>query len=268
MSIDATIIESVASRLRGAAASGNPIAPIRGELAPGGVLAAYAVQNANTEHALSRGRRIVGRKIGLTSKAVQEQLGVDSPDFGMLFADMAASDGEEVPFGRVMQAKVEAEVAFVIENDLAQQQPTLADLISAVAYVVPAIEIVGSRIANWDIGLLDTVADNASSGLFVLGGEPRKLDGLDLRSCGMVLERGGEAVSSGTGAACLGHPLNAALWLARMMVEVGRPLEAGDVIMSGALGPMIAVSPGDVFAARIDGLGMVRMAFAAQDARV
>jgi len=268
MSIDATIIESVASRLRGAAASGNPIAPIRGELAPGGVLAAYAVQNANTEHALSRGRRIVGRKIGLTSKAVQEQLGVDSPDFGMLFADMAASDGEEVPFGRVMQAKVEAEVAFVIENDLAQQQPTLADLISAVAYVVPAIEIVGSRIANWDIGLLDTVADNASSGLFVLGGEPRKLDGLDLRSCGMVLERGGEAVSSGTGAACLGHPLNAALWLARMMVEVGRPLEAGDVIMSGALGPMIAVSPGDVFAARIDGLGMVRTAFAAQDARV
>lgn len=262
MAIDSRIIEDVAARLRGAAGGGNPIPPVRDELAPGGVQAAYAVQNVNTEHALARGRRLVGRKIGLTSKSVQKQLGVDSPDFGMLFADMALCDGEEVGPGKVMQPKVEAEVAFVLARDLVHEQPTLTDVISAVAYALPAIEIVGSRIANWDIKLLDTVADNASSGLYVLGAEPRKLDGLDLRLCGMVMERKGEAVSLGAGAACLGNPLNAALWLARTMVEVGRPLRAGDVLMSGALGPMVAVTPGDVVEARIGGLGSVRAAFA------
>lgn len=263
MAIDPKTIESVASRLRGAAQSGNPIAPIREELAAGGVAAAYAVQNANTEFALKQGRRLVGRKIGLTSKSVQKQLGVDSPDFGMLFADMAYSDGEEVALAKVMQPKVEAEVAFVIDRDLTHDHVTLPDIISAVAYALPAIEIVGSRIARWDIKLLDTVADNASAGLFVLGAEPRKLDGLDLRMCGMVMELRGEAASVGAGAACLGHPLNAALWLARTMVEVKRPLQAGDIIMSGALGPMVAVSPGDVVDARINGLGSVRAAFAA-----
>ena len=263
MALDTKLIESVAAKLRGAAESGKPIAPIREELASGGVAAAYAVQNANTEHALKQGRRLVGRKIGLTSKSVQKQLGVDSPDFGMLFADMAFNDAEEVALGKVMQPKVEAEVAFVLEKDVTHEQATLPDLVSAVAYALPAIEIVGSRIANWDIKLLDTVADNASAGLFVLGAEPRKLDGLDLRLCGMVMELKGEAASVGAGAACLGHPLNAALWLARTMVEVGRPLKAGDVVMSGALGPMVAVKPGDVIDTRINGLGSVRAAFAA-----
>ena len=263
MTTDTRLIESIASKLRGAAESGNPIPPIREELAAGGIQAAYAVQNANTQHAIKQGRRLVGRKIGLTSKSVQKQLGVDSPDFGMLFADMAFNDGEEVPLAKVMQPKVEAEVAFVLEKDLTQPQVTLTDVISAVAYALPAIEIVGSRIAKWDIKLLDTVADNASAGLFVLGAEPRKLDGLDLRLCGMVMELRGEAASVGAGAACLGHPLNAALWLARTMVEVGRPLKAGDVVMSGALGPMVAVKPGDVIDTRINGLGSVRAAFAA-----
>ena len=263
MTIDTKTIEGVASRLRGAAESGNPIAPIRDELSAGGVAAAYAVQNANTEHAIKQGRRLVGRKIGLTSKSVQKQLGVDSPDFGMLFADMGFSDNEEVPLGKVLQPKVEAEIAFVIDRDLTHEHVTLTDVISAVAYALPAIEIVGSRIAKWDIKLLDTVADNASAGLYVLGGEPRKLDGIDLRLCGMVMELKGEPVSVGAGAACLGNPLTAALWLARTMVQVGRPLKAGDVIMSGALGPMVAVNPGDVIDTRINGLGSVRAAFAA-----
>jgi 2-keto-4-pentenoate hydratase len=263
MSDDTKTIESVAARLRGAAESGNAIPPIRDEIASGGVAAAYAVQQANTDHYVKQGRRLVGRKIGLTSKSVQKQLGVDSPDFGMLFADMAFNDQEEVPLGKVLQPKVEAEVAFVLDRDLTHDQVTLPDLISAVAYALPAIEIVGSRIANWDIKLLDTIADNASSGLFVLGAEPRKLDGLDLRLCGMVMERRGEPVSVGAGAACLGHPLNAALWLARTMVLVRRPLKAGDIVMSGALGPMVGVSPGDVIDTRIEGLGSVRAAFAA-----
>jgi len=263
MEMDTERIRAVAARLRDAAESGRPIAPIRDEIASGGVAAAYAVQQENTNHYVKNGRRLVGRKIGLTSKSVQKQLGVDSPDFGMLFADMALYDGEEIALSRVLQPKAEAEIALVLEHDLTQSEITSTDLISAVAYVLPAVEIVGSRIDKWNIKLLDTIADNASSGLFALGAEPRKLDGLDLRLCGMVMERRGEPVSVGAGAACLGHPLNAALWLARTMVEVGSPLKAGDVIMSGALGPMVAVSAGDVLNTRINGIGSVRVAFAA-----
>jgi 2-keto-4-pentenoate hydratase len=263
MSVEPKVIQDVAARLRQAAESGKPIPPIRETLEGGGVAAAYAVQQANTDHALKQGRRLVGRKIGLTSKSVQKQLGVDSPDFGMLFADMALYDGEEVAMQRLMQPKVEAEIAFVLERDLTRPEATLADVVSAIAYALPAVEIVGSRIENWNIKLLDTIADNASSGLFVLGTQPRKLDQIDLRLCGMAMERRGEPVSFGAGVACLGNPLNAALWLARTMVEVGNPLKAGDIIMSGALGPMVGASAGDVIDTRINGLGTVRAAFVA-----
>lgn len=256
----------IAQRLRAAYRTGEPVAPIRDLLGTGDVDAAYAIQELSTENWLAAGRRLVGRKIGLTSVAVQKQLGVDQPDFGMLFADMAVCDGEPVAQGRVLQAKVEAEIAFVLERDLTMEQATVADLMRSIAYATAAIEIVGSRIANWDIRLVDTVADNASSGLFVLGNTPYRLAGLDLRDCTMEMTRGiaGEStvVSTGAGHACLGHPLNAALWLARKMVEVGRPLAAGDIILSGALGPMVAAKPGDLFDARIAGLGSVRAAFA------
>jgi len=249
--------------LREAYRTGTPCAPIRDLLDPGDVEAAYAIQEINTRHWLSAGRRLVGRKIGLTSQAVQKQLGVDQPDFGMLFADMAACDGDPVPLTAVLQPKVEAEIAFVLERDLSVEQPTMADVIRAIAYAVVAIEIVGSRIANWDIRLVDTVADNASSGMFVLGNTPFALNGLDLRDCRMqMLRTDGEVISTGAGHACLGHPLNATLWLARKMTEVGRPLKAGDVILSGALGPMVAARSGDVFEAQVSGLGSVRAAFA------
>jgi 2-keto-4-pentenoate hydratase len=132
----------------------------------------------------------------------------------------------------------------------------------AIGYAVVAIEVVGSRIANWDIRLLDTIADNASSGMFVLGNTPHALKGLDLRDCAMQMTRAGQVVSTGAGHACLGHPLNATLWLARKMVDVGRPLRAGDVVLSGALGPMVAAQPGDVFEATVSGLGSVRAHFA------
>lgn len=256
-------LERIAGALRQAALDGRPIAPVREELAPLGIDGAYAVQDINTRHHLAAGRRLTGRKIGLTSVSVQQQLGVDAPDFGMLFADMELAPDEEIAPGRVLQPKAEAEVAVVLERDLDGEQLTLAQLISAVAYVLPAIEIVGSRIGNWDIRLLDTVADNASSGLYVLGTRPRKLSEVDLRLCGMLMERRGQVVSHGVGAACLGHPLNAALWLARKMAEVGRPLRAGDVVMTGALGPMVAAAPGDVIHTTIAGLGAVQAAFAA-----
>lgn len=254
-------IAHVADLLYDAAQHGVPIPPVRSLLPDADLAAAYAVQKFNTERALAAGRRLVGRKIGLTSLAVQKQLGVDQPDFGMLYADMAFSDGEEVPWSKLMQPKCEAEVALVLAKDLAEERITVTDLIDATAYALPAIEIVGSRIANWDIRITDTIADNASSGLYVLGNRPVKLADVDLRLAGMVLERRGEPVSFGAGAACLGQPLNAALWLARMMARIGSPLKAGDVVLTGALGPMVPVNPGDVFEARIHGLGSVRAAF-------
>ena len=255
------IHQRVADALHRAHESGEPIAPVRNDLPEGDIDAAYAVQRLNTERWLGAGRRLSGRKIGLTSKAVQKQLGVGEPDFGMLFADMAVGDGEEMPWRRLQQPRVEAEVALVLERDLTGDEIGITDLLHAAAYALPAIEVVGSRIANWDIRIVDTVADNASSGLYVLGNTPMKLDGLDLRLAGMVMERRGEPVSVGAGAACLGHPFNAAVWLARTMVRVGQPLKAGDTILTGALGPMVAAEPGDVFEARIGGLGSVRAVF-------
>jgi 2-keto-4-pentenoate hydratase len=174
---------------------------------------------------------------------------------------LAVADGEEVLTHTLLQPRVEGEVAFCLKRELADPQLTMTDVIRAVDYAVAAIEIVGSRIEGWDIKITDTIADNASSGRYVLGNEPRRLGDFDPRLCGMSLERRGEAVSLGAGVACLGNPLNATLWLARTMAVIGRPLQAGDIVMSGALGPMVAVQPGDVFDLRINGLGSVRAVF-------
>lgn len=258
------VIQQAADRLHAAAQSGVPCAPIRDSLTGVDIDAAYAIQATNTRRALEAGRRLVGRKIGLTARAVQKQLGVDQPDYGMLFADMARPEALDIALADVMQPKVEAEIAFILERDLEGDQLTLADLFRAIAYAVPAIEIVGSRIANWDIRITDTIADNASSGLYVLGARPVRLTDFDPRLCGMVMEKAGEPVSVGAGAACLGSPLNAALWLAQVMARAGYPLRAGETILSGALGPMVPVAPGDVFDVRIEGLGAVRAAFATE----
>lgn len=255
-------INELALRLRRAGETGKPCKPVRNDLPDLDLDAAYAVQEANTAHWLKAGRRPVGRKIGLTSTAVQVQLGVDQPDFGMLYADMAVPDGAEIPAADVLQPKIEGEVAFVLGHDLDLAEPTIADVTEAIAYATAAIEVVGSRIADWDINIVDTIADNASSGLFVLGNERHALADFDPHLCGMVVENRGEPASVGAGAACLGSPLNAVIWLAREMVARGRPLAAGDIIMSGALGPMVPVTPGEVYEVRINGLGSVRAAFA------
>jgi len=255
-------IASLARRLRTAMEGGKGCKPLRHDLPALDLDAAYAVQETNTKYWLKAGRRLVGRKIGLTSKVVQTQLGVDQPDFGMLFADMAVPDGEKIAAAAVMQPKIEGEVAFVLDRDLDVADPTIADVTNAIAYATASIEVVGSRIANWDINIVDTIADNASSGLFVLGNERHTLADFDSRLCGMVVESRGEPLSVGAGAACLGNPLNAVIWLAREMVARGRPLAAGDIIMSGALGPMVPVDPGEVYEVRISGLGSVRAAFA------
>jgi 2-keto-4-pentenoate hydratase len=254
-------IEEQAALIRQAYDWREPMAPVR-EALPGATIEdAYAIQAANTDYWEAEGRTIVGAKIGLTAKAVQTQLGVDQPDFGHLFADMAVPDGDTVTPGRLLQPKVEAEVAFVMARTPDAKRLTSAELIGSVAYALPAIEIVDSRIEGWNIRIVDTVADNASSGLFVLGTKPVPLADLDLRLCGMVLEKNGEPTSFGAGAACLGNPLHALGWLAAKMAEVGCPLAKGDVILSGALGPMVPVAPGDSVEARIGGLGSVRVSF-------
>lgn len=259
---DAAVIAEVADLLDGAIRTGNPVPPIAERLGSGaGPADAYAVQEFNTARWLSTGRRLVGRKIGLTSPAVQRQLGVDQPDYGMLFADMCVDEGAEIAPGRLLQPKVEAEIAFVLGRDLPYPDSTVGEVLRAIDFAVAAIEVVDSRIADWKIGFLDTVADNASSGLYVLGSRPVRLADVDLVQCGMVMERAGEVVSTGAGRACLGNPLSAAAWLARTMAAMGRPLAAGDTILSGALGPMVAAAPGDVVEARISGLGSVTAAF-------
>lgn len=255
------VMADLAARLRGAYDTG-PVSPLRGELPPGDPTGAYQVQEANTRHWLEQGRRLVGRKIGLTSKAVQKQLGVDQPDYGMLFDDMAVLSGDIVAAGRLLQPRIEAEVAFVMKARLDRERLLMPDVVKAVDFALPALEIVDSRIANWDITITDTIADNASSGLFVLGAMPVPLDRFDPYLCGMVMERNGDPVSLGVGAACLGNPLNALLWLAERMAAVGRPLDAGDVVLSGALGPMVPAKSNEQYEARIAGLGSVRVGFA------
>lgn len=257
-------VAAAAARLARAHETGEPVEPVRDLVED--LDAAYAVQDRLTERWRAAGSRPVGSKIGLTSRSVQHQLGVDSPDFGVLFADMAVPNGGEIPAGAVAQPKAEAEIALVLGDDLPHRRHTIADLFRAVEFVVPAIEVVGSRVRDWDISLLDTVADNASCGRYVLGGTPTRLERAgDLRLAGMVLERRGEQISSGAGAACLEHPLNSALWLADALAARDRPLRAGDTVLTGALGPMVEVRRGDALEARIEGIGDVRVAFAPEE---
>lgn len=256
--------DAAAERLLDAARRKRPCRPVRELLLDGGLDDGYEVQKI--VHARSSvGRRRVGRKIGLTSAAVQRQMQVDTPDFGVLFADMAYGDSQPIPFGDLLQPRVEAEVAFVLGADLPEGDVTGPELIRAIEFVLPAIEVVDSRIADWDISIFDTVADNASSGLFVTGGSPRSLRDIDdLRASEMALTVDGEVVSSGTGAACLGHPLNAVVWLANVVAERGEPLRAGELVLSGSLGALVPVGPGLTYEARISGLGSVRAVFTAE----
>ncbi|MGK5171608.1 2-keto-4-pentenoate hydratase [Geodermatophilus sp. CPCC 205761] len=259
-------VAEAAERLEVAARTGVPCRPVRDLIGTDDVEQAYAVQQRLTARRLAVGARVVGRKIGLTSPAVQAQLGVDRPDFGVLFADMDVTGLAEVPSGRLLQPRTEAEIAFVLGSDL-DEGPLDADQVrGAVEYAVAALEIVDSRIAGWDITFGDTVADNASSGLFVLGETRSTLAEFEPVAAAMRMTLDGEVVSEGTGAACLGDPLAALAWLARTAREVGDPLRAGQVVLSGALGPMAPTPPGSVVVAEIGALGTVTATFSRRDA--
>ncbi len=255
---DSALLREAADALWAAEESGVPTRPIRDIVGTAtDIDAGYAIQHINTDRHLAAGRRISGRKIGVTSKAVQQQIGVDQPDFGTLFADTEYGDGVDIEASRLIQPKAEAEVALVLEHDLNRAPHGFAEIIRAVAFALPSIEVVDSRIVDWDIRIVDTVADNASCGLYVVGSKPVLLSAVDLRTVPMSMAVNGSEVSAGVGAACLGNPLHAARWLADTLCERGIPLRAGDVLMTGALGPMVTLSAGDEVAATFGDLGTV-----------
>jgi 2-keto-4-pentenoate hydratase len=253
--------KEAAARLMEAAKSGEVCAPVRDLIGITDLPMAYGAQNIISHARLQAGARLVGRKIGLTSLAVQKQLGVDQPDFGMLFDDMEVMHDGVIPWSELMQPKAEGEIAFVMKQDLPNPSITMSELISAIDYALASIEIVGSRIENWNIRITDTIADNASASHFVLGHRPISLENIDLLNCSMVMTKNGEPVSQGTGADCMGSPLNATLWLAKTMATLGNPLKAGDIVLSGALGAMTPVEPGDKVVAKFDTLGEVSVQF-------
>lgn len=258
---ETSAIVAAARRLREAAAAGTTCAPVRDLIGADDIAAAYAVQRENVRHALAAGRRRMGAKVALSAKAVQQQMGVSQPTYGCLFADGCLAEGVEVPWAALSQPKLETEVALVLERPLAQLRNTVAEALAAVAYAVPAFEIVGSRIAGWDTKVADFVADNSAASHIVLGTRPRRLADFDVLRCRMETRSEGRVVSSGTGAACAGNPLAALLWLADTLAAAGQPLQPGDLVMTGSLGPMAAIVPGARFDAEIEGLGKIETSF-------
>lgn len=256
-------LQALARKLLEARSSGRPIDPVSTPDAPLSLEDAYAVQLEQLQAWTAEGRRIAGYKVGLTSAAIQRQLGVDQPDFGHLFQDDFVLSGEAIPITRFIQPRVEPEIAFVLGRPLAGPGVTVADAISAVDYALASLEIIDSRIADWKISLADTVADNASSGGVVLGTAPLRLDGNDLRLTGAILRRNGRIVHTGAGAAVLGSPISALVWLANTLGRLGTVLEAGSVVLPGAVTAAVDAAPGDVITADFAGLGSVTARFEA-----
>lgn len=261
------LLSPLAATLRQALAQRSPCAPLTSSMPSLSVEDAYAIQAHNVALRIASGldakpARLVGHKIGITSRAVMEWLEVDQPDFGCLLSDMVVPDGGVAETSWLLQPRIEGEIAFVLRRRLAGPGVTAADVLAATDFLLPALEIIDSRIADWKITYPDTIADNASSGLFVLGADPARPRGVDLGLAGMVLRKNGRVVSTGVGAACLDHPVNAVRWLANKLGEMGHALEAGHVILSGALGPVCPVSSGDEVEVEIAHVGRCSVRFA------
>lgn len=242
------------------------IAPLR-ERVPGMTIEdAYAVQSQMVARRLQNGERVVGKKIGVTSKAIQERVGFDQPDFGLLTSGMCVQPGAAVSLDALIQPRAEAELAFVLKSDLKGPGITAMDVVCATDYVVPCFEIVDSRIRDWDIGILDTIADNASCGVYVLGDDRADPRDFDLALAGMVVDKNGELAATGVGAAVQGSPVNAVVWLANTLGRLGLPFNAGEVILSGSQSPLIEISDGDELVCSIGGLGTCTARFTGRSA--
>ncbi|MEW8978972.1 MAG: fumarylacetoacetate hydrolase family protein [Symbiobacterium sp.] len=261
MALAAERIAAYAAELDQAERTRKPIGPLTArepELTPDD---AYRIQLAWMDLRIQRGARVVGKKIGLTSHAMQSMLGVFEPDYGHVLDTMVIAPGDPVALDELVQPKVEGEIAFILGCDV-PTPATALDVLLATRLVVPALEIVDSRIEGWQIRLPDTVADNASSGRVVLAERGLRPDELDLTLVGMVFEKNGEMLSSGAGAAVLGNPAAAVAWLANKLAQFDIPLRAGEIILSGAITAAVEARPGDLFTARFGcGLGSVSARF-------
>jgi 2-keto-4-pentenoate hydratase len=253
--------QALADELWEADRTATPVAPLTDRHPDLELHDAYAIQTINIDRRTDAGERVIGRKVGLTSRPMQVMLGVDEPDFGVLTDRMMVEDADLIPLGRLVQPRVEAELAFVMETDLAGPGVTTGGALAAIAGALPSVEIVDSRVADWKIKLVDTVADNASSGLLVLGGRMRRVEDLDLRLLGVAVSRHGALIDTGAGAAALGNPARCVAWLANKLGGLGAGLRAGDVVLPGAVHAMVPVRPGDVFRAEFAHLGAVTVRF-------
>ena len=253
--MDQKIIEALGDRLFDALSSRTPIAPLTATHPEMTIEDAYHVQQRMIARRLEQGDRVIGKKIGVTSTAVMNMLGVHQPDFGYLLDSMVYNEGESVEMDALIQPKAEGEIAFLLKKDLQGPGVTAADVLAATEGVMACFEIVDSRIQDWKIRIQDTVADNASCGVFVLGDQLVDIANLDLALAGMVLEKNGEIVVTGAGAATMAHPVNAMVWLANMLGSLGIALKAGDIVLSGAMGAMVPVARGDNLRMTIGGIG-------------
>jgi 2-oxopent-4-enoate hydratase len=258
---NAALHQELADELWEADRAAKPVPPLTDRHADLAIEDAYAIQTINIERRTAAGERVIGRKVGLTSKPMQQLLGVDEPDFGVLTDEMLVEDGDLIQLSRLVQPRVEAELAFVMSRDLAGPGISAAVALDAIAGVLPAVEVVDSRVADWKIKLVDTVADNASSGLFVIGGRMRPVADLDLRLLGVAISRNGELLDTGAGAAILGNPARCVAWLANTLGSLGEGLRAGDIVLPGAVHKMVPVQAGDVFRAEYAHLGAVTVRF-------
>ena len=259
--MDSNIIQTLGDSLYQALRSNSVIDPITNQYPDMTIEDAYAVQKRMIDRRVQDGEVIVGKKIGVTSRAVMNMLGVYQPDFGYMMDRMIVNEGESIAMSTLIQPKAEGEIAFLLKKDLMGPGLSNADILAATECVIPCFEIVDSRIRDWKIKIQDTVADNASCGVFVLGDSavsPRKVD---LSTCGMVLEKNGEIVATGSGAAAMGSPVNAITWLANTLGRLGVPLKAGEVVLSGALAAMFPCAAGDNFRVSIGGIGACSVRF-------
>jgi 2-oxopent-4-enoate/cis-2-oxohex-4-enoate hydratase len=254
-------IHTLGAALHGALIERRPLAPLTEQYPQMSVEDAYQIQLAMIQPRLDAGERVIGKKIGVTSQVVMNMLGVDQPDFGHLLSGMLHTDGAAIACADLIAPKAEGEIAFVLKDDLIGPGVTLADVIRATAYVMPCFEIVDSRIKDWKIRIQDTVADNASAAAFVLGDGSADPRDVDLACVGMTLEKNGEIVATGAGAAALGHPANAVVWLANTLGRLGIGLKKGEVILSGSLAAMVPVQPGDQLRMSLGGIGSASVRF-------
>lgn len=255
------LVEEIAKELFDAESHQNSVAPLTERYSELTVSDAYQIQLEVIGKKLKEGHEVIGKKVGLTSKVMQQMLGVDEPDYGHLLDNMKVADEANVKIAEFISPKVEAEIGFILEKDLVGPNVNYLDVLMATKYVVPTIEIIDSRISDWKIKLVDTVADNGSSARVVVGKKLSTIEGLDLRTQGMVIYKNHDLVATGSGTAALGHPAHAVAWLANKLHEFGITLKAGELILPGALSGAIAVKEGDAIFADFGPLGTVSVTF-------